>query len=669
MSGVIAVVEAGDSPVRAMLAAEALRQAARRASRALAVEVRTARGVLSPLPATPDADALLLVGEAARAPDGLDRLQAVRAKIEEVLADAAGVLARAIPEAPAASGAKRIVAITSCPTGIAHTFMAAEGLEQAAKVLGHAIRVETQGSVGAQNALTPEEIAAADLVLIAADTQVDLARFGGKKVFPSAAPSRRSTAARPWSPAPSPRRSRRAETRMPQPSRPPGRKQLAGPYKHLMTGVSYMLPFTVAGGLLIALSFALGGIYAYDDAHRDTLAGALFQIGGKAALALMVPALAGYIAYSIADRPGIAPGMIGGMIAAQLQAGFLGGIVAGFIAGYSIAWLNRVLKLPRTLEGLKPVLILPVLGALITGLALIYVAGGPVAALLATLTEFLRGMQGSGAIALGLIIGGMMAFDMGGPVNKAAYAFSTGLLASHVYSPMAAAMVAGMTPPLGIALAAFLFRDRFTLEEREAAPAAGVLGLAFISEGAIPFAAKDPLRVIPALVHRLGGGGGDLDGGGRRVARAAWRRVRAADPECGVAPGGLRGGAARRHGGDGGGAADGEAAGGGGVDRRRGAARAGSPPQRPRRRGLGARPPAPCRPPRRPPSPRPGSGHASGSRPAPPSPGRGPRRRRRCRQCCRRPPPPPGWPSDRSCTPARGARLRARPRAARRTRR
>jgi PTS system fructose-specific IIC component len=267
-----------------------------------------------------------------------------------------------------------------------------------------------------------------------------------------------------------------------------------------MTGVSFMLPFTVAGGLLIALAFALGGIYAFDEAHRDTLAGALFQIGGKAALALMVPALGGYIAYSIADRPGIAPGMIGGMIAGQLNAGFLGGIVAGFVAGYSVAWLNRTLRLPRTLEGLKPVLILPVLGALITGLSLIYVAGGPVAAALAWLTEFLRGMQGSQAIVLGLVIGGMMAFDMGGPVNKAAYAFSTGLLASQVYSPMAAAMVAGMTPPLGLALASFLFRNRFSVEEREAAPAAGVLGLAFISEGAIPFAAKDPLRVIPALV-------------------------------------------------------------------------------------------------------------------------------------------------------------------------
>ncbi|TCZ56640.1 PTS fructose transporter subunit IIC [Roseicella aquatilis] len=334
--------------------------------------------------------------------------------------------------------------------------MAAEGLEGAAKALGHTIRVETQGSVGAQNALTPEEVAAADLVLIAADTQVDLSRFGGKRVFLSgtkpAINDGRALVARALAEA-KPQGEAQGDAQATA-SPATGRKQLTGPYKHLMTGVSFMLPFTVAGGLLIALAFALGGIYAYDDAHRDTLAGALFQIGGKAALALMVPALAGYIAYSIADRPGIAPGMIGGMIASQLQAGFLGGIVAGFVAGYSVAWLNRVLKLPRTLEGLKPVLILPVLGALITGLALIYVAGGPVAAALAWLTEFLRGLQGSAAILLGLVIGGMMAFDMGGPVNKAAYAFSTGLLASQVYSPMVAAMVAGMTPPLGLALAA-----------------------------------------------------------------------------------------------------------------------------------------------------------------------------------------------------------------------
>jgi PTS system fructose-specific IIC component len=507
MSGVIAVVEAGDSPVQGMLAAEALRQAARKRGRDIAVEVRTPKGVLSPLPASPDADGLLLVGEAAP-PAGLDALRPVRARIEEVLADAGAVLARmlATPPAPApaaaqmAEGAKRIVAITSCPTGIAHTFMAAEGLEGAAKALGHRIHVETQGSVGAQNPLTPAQIAEADLVLIAADTQVDLSRFAGKPVFQSGTKAaindgkglvnRALAEAKPHGGA-SP-----AAAAGPA----PGKKGLGGPYKHLMTGVSYMLPFTVAGGLLVALAFAFGGIYAVDDAHRDTLAGALFQIGGRAALALMVPALAGFIAYSIADRPGIAPGMIGGMIASQLNAGFLGGIVAGFIAGYAVAWLNRVLKLPRTLEGLKPVLILPFLGTLITGLALIYVAGGPVAAALAALTEFLRGMQGSGAILLGLIIGSMMAFDMGGPVNKAAYAFSTGLIASQVYNPMAAAMVAGMTPPLGVALAAWIFRDRFTEQEREAAPAAGVLGLAFISEGAIPFAAKDPLRVIPALV-------------------------------------------------------------------------------------------------------------------------------------------------------------------------
>ena len=496
MSGVIAVVEGGDNPVQAMLAAEALRQAARKGGRELTVEIRTPRGVLHPLPAKPEADALLLVGDAA-APQGLDGLTPIRARVEDVLADAMAVLDRAWAghapaPAPAASAAKRIVAITSCPTGIAHTFMAAEGLEGAAKALGHSIKVETQGSVGAQNTLTAEDIAAADLVLIAADTQVDLSRFGGKRVFLSgtkpAINGGQALVARALAEATV--QGGGATTAA------PAKKQATGPYKHLMTGVSFMLPFVVAGGLLVALAFAFGGIYAFDDAHKGTFAGALFQIGGRAALALMVPALAGYIAYSIADRPGIAPGMIGGMIAGQLNAGFLGGIVAG----YFVAWLNSNLKLPRTLEGLKPVLILPVAGALVTGLFMIYVAGGPVATALAALTEFLRGMQGSGAIALGLIIGAMMAFDMGGPVNKAAYAFSTGLIASEVYAPMAAAMAAGMTPPLGLALAAYLFRDRFTAEEREAAPAAGVLGLAFISEGAIPFAAKDPLRVIPSLV-------------------------------------------------------------------------------------------------------------------------------------------------------------------------
>ncbi|HEV7267224.1 MAG TPA: fructose-specific PTS transporter subunit EIIC [Falsiroseomonas sp.] len=485
MSGVIAVVDAGGSPVQAMLAAEALRQAARRQGREIAVEVRSGTGVLSPLPAAPEADTLLLVGEAAP-PAGLDTLRPVRAKVEEVLADAGEVLARMQATPPAApppcaqlEAGQRIVAITSCPTGIAHTFMAAEGLEGAAKALGHEIRVETQGSVGAQNALMPAEIEQADLVLIAADTQVDFSRCAGKRVCQSGTKAaindgralvRRALAgARPHGAG------------LPQAAPASGKKQLTGPYKYLMTGVSFMLPFVVAGGLLVALAFAFGGIDA-------------------TTLALMVPVLGGYIAYSIADRPGIAPGMVGGMLAVQLNAGFLGGIAAGFLAGYAVAWLNGALKLPRTLEGLKPVLILPFLGALFTGLVMIYVVGAPVAAALAPLPEFLRGMQGSGAIALGLIIGAMMGFDMGGRVNKAAYAFSTGLIASQIYSPMAAAMVAGMTPPLGVALAAFLFRDRVTVEEREAAPAAGVLGLSFISEGAIPFAAKDPLRVIPSLV-------------------------------------------------------------------------------------------------------------------------------------------------------------------------
>ncbi|WP_441365587.1 PTS fructose transporter subunit IIC [Xanthomonas sp. SHU 199] len=407
-------------------------------------------------------------------------------------------------DGPAAVGrtegaGKRIVAITSCPTGIAHTFMAAEGLQQAAKALGHQIRVETQGSVGAQDALSAEEIAAADLVLIAADREVDLGRFGGKRLFKSSTKPAINDGPGLIRKALAEASVHAASTGGSAPAKAQGGRS-AGPYKHLMTGVSFMLPFVTAGGLLIALAFALGGIYAFDDAHKGTLAWSLFQIGAKAGFTLMVPALAGYIAYSIADRPGIAPGMIGGMVAANLGAGFIGGILAGFIAGYGVAALNRAIKLPRTLEGLKPVLILPVLGTLLVGLAMLYVVGQPVAELLAWLTEWLRGMQGSSAVLLGLLLGAMMAFDMGGPVNKAAYAFSTGLIASQVYTPMAAAMVAGMTPPLGIALATWVFRSRFTQDERGSSAATGVLGLAFVTEGAIPYAARDPLRTIPALM-------------------------------------------------------------------------------------------------------------------------------------------------------------------------
>jgi PTS system fructose-specific IIC component len=256
-----------------------------------------------------------------------------------------------------------------------------------------------------------------------------------------------------------------------------------------------MLPLVTAGGLCIALSFAFGGIN-----QEGELAQALGLIGGQTAFGLFVAVLSGFIAFSIADRPGIAPGLVGGMLATTMNAGFLGGIAAGFIAGYLTKFLADRIRLPATLEGLKPVLILPLLATLSVGLLMIFVVGPPVQALNAGLNAWLEGMQGANAVLLGLILGGMMAFDMGGPVNKAAYAFSVGLLASKIYTPMAAVMAAGMTPALGVAAAAFFFRSRFDAEDRKAAGAAAVLGLSFITEGAIPFAAKDPLRVIPALI-------------------------------------------------------------------------------------------------------------------------------------------------------------------------
>ncbi len=400
-----------------------------------------------------------------------------------------------------------IVAITSCPTGIAHTFMAAEGLEQGAAKLGHTIKVETQGSVGAQNQLSAEDIARADIVIIAADTSIDKSRFSGKRLFETgtkaaindgaALVTTALAQAQVLQAAASSSGSYAEQVKDAKAQQSAAR---TGPYKHLMTGVSYMIPFVVAGGLLIAIGFGLGGIYVYDDAHKGTLGQILFLIGAKSGFALMVPILSGYIAYSIADRPGLAPGMISGMIAGAIGAGFLGGIAGGFIAGYTVKWLNQTIKLPRTLEGLKPVLILPLLGTTIVGLLMYYVVGEPVAAILAAISTWLKAMQGSSALLLGVLLGGMMAFDMGGPVNKAAYAFATGLIASEIYAPMAAVMAAGMTPPLGIALATFVFRNRFSNDEREAGKAAAALGISFITEGAIPFAAKDPFRVIPSIM-------------------------------------------------------------------------------------------------------------------------------------------------------------------------
>ncbi|MBH3342880.1 PTS fructose-like transporter subunit IIB [Pseudomonas parafulva] len=387
----------------------------------------------------------------------------------------------------------RIVAVTACPTGVAHTFMAAEALQQAAQQMGYQLTVETQGSVGARNPLSAQAIAAADVVLLAADIEVPAARFAGKRIYRCGTGIALKQARATLDKALAEAKVEEGGTASASAAASKGEK--TGVYKHLLTGVSFMLPMVVAGGLLIALSFVFG-IEAYKQA--GTLPAALMQIGGEAAFKLMVPLLAGYIAWSIADRPGLAPGMIGGLLASTLGAGFIGGIVAGFLAGYSAKAIARWAKLPTSLEALKPILIIPLLASLFTGLVMIYVVGQPVAAMLEGLTRFLDSMGTTNAILLGLLLGGMMCVDLGGPINKAAYAFSVGLLASSSYAPMAATMAAGMVPPIGLGLATFLARRKFAQSEREAGKAALALGLCFISEGAIPFAAKDPLRVIPA---------------------------------------------------------------------------------------------------------------------------------------------------------------------------
>ncbi|WP_434578527.1 PTS fructose-like transporter subunit IIB [Pseudomonas sp. Z5-35] len=411
-------------------------------------------------------------------------------------AEEAQVLAEAdLPaEEPPASTerAPRLVAITACPTGVAHTFMAAEALQQAAARLGYDLQVETQGSVGARNPLSAEAIAEADVVLLATDIEVATERFAGKKIYRCGTGIALKQAEATLKKA---LVEGQQESAASGASGGPAKAEKSGVYKHLLTGVSFMLPMVVAGGLMIALSFVFG-IEAFKE--PGTLAAALMQIGGDTAFKLMVPLLAGYIAYSIADRPGLAPGMIGGMLASTLGAGFIGGIIAGFLAGYAAKAINRYARLPQSLEALKPILIIPLLASLFTGLVMIYIVGKPVAGMLEGLTHFLDSMGTTNAILLGVLLGAMMCVDLGGPINKAAYAFSVGLLASQSYAPMAATMAAGMVPPIGLGIATFIARRKFAKTEREAGKAALVLGLCFISEGAIPFAAKDPLRVIPA---------------------------------------------------------------------------------------------------------------------------------------------------------------------------
>ena len=454
-----------------------------------------------------DAEVVIVAGETVPNDAALAGKNIYTGDVADAVRDPQAFLQRALTEAkpyvapvatavaaPAASGPKRIVAVTACPTGVAHTFMAAEAIESEAKKRGWWVKVETRGSVGAGNAITPEEVAAADLVIVAADIEVDLDKFAGKPMYRTTTGLALKKTVQELDKA-----LVEAEVYQPKTGSSTGTKktETGGPYRHLLTGVSYMLPMVVAGGLCIALSFVFG-IKAFEV--KGTLAAALMQIGGGSAFALMVPVLAGFIAFSIADRPGLTPGLIGGMLAVSTGAGFLGGIIAGFLAGYVAKAISTKLRLPQSMEALKPILIIPLVASLIVGLIMIYVVGTPVAKIMAGLTHWLQSMGTANAVLLGAILGAMMCTDMGGPVNKAAYAFGVALLSSSVYAPMAAIMAAGMVPPLAMGLATLLARHKFDKGEQEGGKAALVLGLCFISEGAIPFAARDPMRVLPCCI-------------------------------------------------------------------------------------------------------------------------------------------------------------------------
>lgn len=522
MAKIIAVMACPTGIAHTVMAAEALEKTAKAMGHTLRAEMQGSLGARNVLTEQEirDADTVIIAtdihidmdrfsGKPVYAVSTSDAIRRTRAVIEEALVEAEETAAEASTPAsadltptmpPPPDSSRFLVGVTSCPTGIAHTFMAAEGLKKAAQALGYEMKVETQGSVGAQNTLTFEEIGRADAVIIAADAFVDKTRFAGKRLYETSTKEALHAGQDVIKKAlalPEPGGSDLAD--LAKEMKKARAAKVTGPYKHLMTGVSYMLPIVVAGGILIALAFAFGGITT-EGYPEGTLAWALMTIGGGTAFALFVPVLAAFIAYSIADRPGIAPGIIGGMLATMIGSGFLGGMVAGFLAGYLTLWLNNFIKLPKNLQGLKPVLILPVLSTLIVGLAMVFLIGPPMKVINDGMVNWLKSMQTGSAIVLGLILGGMMAFDMGGPINKAAYTFAVGLLASQIYEPMAAVMAAGMTPPLGLAIAAMLFKDRFTTDEKEASSAAAVLGISFITEGAIPFAARDPLRTLPSLM-------------------------------------------------------------------------------------------------------------------------------------------------------------------------
>lgn len=404
-----------------------------------------------------------------------------------------------------------IVAVTACPTGIAHTYMAAEAIEKKAKELGYQVKVETRGSAGAKNVLTDDEIAKATGVIVACDTNVPTDRFDGKKVIECQVSDginkteelvkRIAAGDAPVFKASGKKEASHSSI---------GGKESIGHqiYKHLMNGVSHMLPFVVGGGILIAIAFLIDGfsvdlnsLPADQRANFGTITqgAALFKGIGGTAFGFMLPILAGFIAMSIADRTGLAVGFVGGSIAANGTSGFLGALVAGFVAGYIVNLLKKIFsKLPESLDGVKPVLLYPLLGIFLIGVIMQFVVEPPIGALNTAINNGLNGLNGASAVVLGVLLGGMMAIDMGGPVNKAAYVFGTASIAAGNYNIMAAVMIGGMVPPLAIALATIFFKNKFTAEERKAGPTNFIMGLSFITEGAIPFAASDPLHVLPA---------------------------------------------------------------------------------------------------------------------------------------------------------------------------
>lgn len=426
-----------------------------------------------------------------------------RARFAKALIEAAAELARLdeVDDSPAIlPRIKKFVAVTVCSDGIAHTFIAATSLRKAAKALGHEIKVEMQDSGGVKNSLTTEEIAAADAIIIASESQIDMTRFSGKPLYYTtvnhAIHSGREILATTLEEL---ERGRDNGFINNSEQENMNRSNNCGYYKHLSAGISHMLPIMIAGGLCIALSYALGGLHG-EERREGTLAWTLNLIGLDTAFPLFVAILSGFIGFSIAGRPALVPGLIGGALSQHLGAGFLGGIISGFLSGYSTRYLTNKIRLPDIFEALKPVFILPFLTSLLVGLTVIYFIVPPLHWILNVLVGGLHNIKGANALLFGMLLGSMMALDVGGPVNKAAFMFALGLLASKIFTPIATVTVAGMTPPLGLAITTWLFKDRFDIEERAAAGSAFVLGLSFITEGAIPFVAKNPLCVIPALV-------------------------------------------------------------------------------------------------------------------------------------------------------------------------